>query len=90
MSHGFCCSSEPLSEINKRLKAGKIPGPCQRIEKVVEHQGDSDTEFNWNFWNNPKNVGKRLSELEFRGRITTIQTSVQLKSVQIFSRVLVI
>ena len=30
-----------LSE--SQLKAGQIPGPNQRAEKAVKHEGDSDT-----------------------------------------------
>ena len=37
-------------------KTGQIPGLCQRIEKVSEH--DSDTSFSWNPWNNLRVLGK--------------------------------
>ena len=40
------------------LKDRKIPGSCHRVEKFVEHEGDSDTNCIWCSWNSPQRLGK--------------------------------
>ena len=43
----------------KRLeKYIQIPGPCQRTEKVIKHEGDSNTNHSWSPRNNSR-VWKR-------------------------------
>ena len=48
----FCYSSEQQSE-------KQILGFCQRAEKALEHQGDSDTNCRWCTWNDPQYLGKK-------------------------------
>ena len=38
---------------NNKLEGLQIIGSFQRTEKVVEHEGDSDTNCNWVTWNSP-------------------------------------
>ena len=52
--------------------ATRIPGPYQRIEKVVEHADDSDTDHIQSPWNSLREQGKTVVELEMRGWIKTI------------------
>ena len=66
----------------------KYTGPCQRIENAVEYEGESDTNCCECTWNGPKNLEKRLENLEIRGRIETIQTTALLQSTRIVRRVL--
>ena len=47
LSSRFCHPSKPLVEREERQKAGQIPGPCWRAEKVVKHKGDHDTNHRW-------------------------------------------
>ena len=57
-------------------------------QKVVKHEGDSDTSFIWSPWNNLNNMEKKLEELKIRGRIETVQTTTLLKLARILRRVL--
>ena len=41
----------------RRRKAVQIPGSCQRADKAVEHEGDSDTNRSWNTWNSLQKPG---------------------------------
>ena len=50
---GFCCSSSPQSENQRKRKKRQVLGPCQITEKVVERVGDGDTNCNWFTWNSP-------------------------------------
>ena len=54
LSNGFYCPRKTIG----RQKAGQIPGPCQRAEKVVRHDDDNDKNCSWSSWNNPKEPGK--------------------------------
>ena len=38
-------SGEPQSENKRKREEGK--GPCQRTEKIMEHEGDGDTNSNY-------------------------------------------
>ena len=53
----------------------------------MEHDGDGDTNCNWCTRNNPRRIGKRLEDLEIRGHVETIQTTL-LRSARILRRVL--
>ena len=33
-----------------KWKEGYIPGPCKRIEKTMEHEGDDYNNCDWYFW----------------------------------------
>ena len=35
----------------------QILGPCQRTEKTVEYEGQSDTNCSWFTWNCPQETG---------------------------------
>ena len=45
---------------------------CRLWEKM-ESQGN--TSCNWGTWKGPKNLGKRVKELEISGRLETIQST---------------
>ncbi len=57
-------------------KLNKIPGPCQRAKKTVEHASDIIQVFGIV----PQNQEKRLEELEITGKIETTQSTELLKS----------
>ena len=73
-------ASRTQRESERRQKARRLSGPCQRAEKTVKHECYSDTNQSWSralgtFF---MNLGKRLCELEIRGRIETVQTAALL------------
>ena len=41
-----------------RRKSRQIPGPCLRTEKCLEHEGNVDTNYNWNSYNSPQELEK--------------------------------
>ena len=43
---------------SKKTKTGHILGSCLRAEKVVEHEGDSDTNHSRNPWNSLEELEK--------------------------------
>ena len=45
----------------KRVKR-QILGPCQRVEKAVEHESDSDTNWSWCTQNSSQRLGKEIRE----------------------------
>ena len=36
----------------------QVLGPCLRMKKAVEHEGDYDTNYDWQTWNGPQMLGK--------------------------------
>ena len=42
---------------------------------TVEHKGDGHTNCSWCTWNGPKTFGKKLDELEVKGRNGTTQNT---------------
>ena len=36
----------------------KVLKPCQRTEKVMEHEGDGGTNCNWCAWSDPQRLGR--------------------------------
>ena len=55
---GFCHSIGPQRENERNWKDIQIFGPCQRADKAVEHDGDSDTTCSWCTWNSPQRFEK--------------------------------
>ena len=53
---------------------------CQRDEKAVEHEEDSDTNRSWSSWNSSQKPEERLKEMKSSQRIETIKTTAILKS----------
>ena len=53
-----------------------MPKPCQRAEKTVEHESNSDTSCSWC-------RETSIKRLKISRRIETIQTTTQLKSARI-------
>ena len=54
--NGFCCASEPLSKNKRKQKVRQILGSCQKAEKAVEYEGESNTHCSlcpWNFSQKP-------------------------------------
>ena len=47
---GFCHTSRPQRESEGRQKAGQISRSCQRTGKIMEHEGDNDTNCRWCTW----------------------------------------
>ena len=56
--------------------------------KKLRNKKVSDISYSWWPWNSPQKSEKTLGELENKGRIETIQTTVLLKSARILTRVL--
>ena len=46
------------SESKENQKDVQISGPCQRAEKAVEYESDSNTNYSWSPWNSPQESGK--------------------------------
>ena len=44
---GFCHPSRPQSKNQTNKKEIKVLRPCQRTKKVMEHEGDGNTNCNW-------------------------------------------
>ena len=71
---------------------------CQLVDFAIpaDHRikikGSEDSISTWtlleNPWNNPKDLEKRLGELESQERIEIVQTTTLLKLARILSRVL--
>ena len=38
----------------EREKEKRVFRPCSRTKKVVDHEGDSDTNYNWHTRNSPQ------------------------------------
>ena len=85
----FCCSCGPQSENKRKWKEKQILGPCQRTEKTMEDEGNSDTTCCWCTWNIPKDLGEENGVLEISGIIKTIQITVLLGLARMLRRVLV-
>ena len=64
----FCRSSEQQSENKRRRKDRQIPGSSQRAEKVVKHEGDSDTIYNWRTLNGPQRFAKETEGIGNQGK----------------------
>ena len=62
LSYGFC---EPLREIKRKQKDKQILELCQRTEKPVEHEGQSNTKLNISI-RNPKGNKETKAEKEMR------------------------
>ena len=80
-SSGFNCLSGKQNK-NESKKDRQILESWQRSENVVEHKCDGVLGIDC------KALRKRLGELEIRGRIETIQTTVLLRSASILRKVL--
>ena len=46
-----------------RIKKFLVPGPCYKIEKIVEHENDDDTNCNWSVWYSHQRIGTRTGRL---------------------------
>ena len=63
-SSEFYHSSRLRDENQRKWKNRLILGSCQRIEKVVEHKSDSDTNCSWCTWNGLQRLGKETGTNE--------------------------
>ena len=54
LSSGFCRSRRPQSENQRIQKERQVLGPCLRVKKAMEHEGDSATNCSGCTWNNPQ------------------------------------
>ena len=72
LSGGVGCSGQQQNENKTKQKNRQILGPCLRTKKAVEHEGDSDTNCNWELGTVPKCSKRGIEQLEIRGRIKTI------------------
>ena len=82
VSRGFYHSSRPQSENKRKQKNKLVLRPCQRTKKTVKHEGGMIL-----IVAGAVGIGKKLEELEIRGGIETIQTSVLLRLTRIHRRV---
>ena len=85
-SSGFYRRYGPESENKRMQKDEQKLGFCQRVEKIVEYEGDRKVVGARGWF--PKDLGKRLGELVIKGRIEAIQITWLLKSARILRRVL--
>ena len=58
----FAVPADPRVKLKENEKIDKISGPCQRTEKVMEYESESDTNCSWCTWNGPKRIGKGFGE----------------------------
>ena len=78
-----------LEPCQKKKKQQKTKTKQNRTkQKTVEPEGDGDTNCRWCAWDGPQKPGKRLEELEIRGRVEILQTTELLKSVIFFKKIL--
>ena len=50
-----------LKESEKKKK--KVPRPCARTEKTMEHEGSGDTNYNWCTRYNPQRIDKGIERI---------------------------
>ena len=77
---GLYRHSGPQNENQRKQKERQVLRPCQRTEKVVENEGDSNPNCIWRTWNDPQ---RRMEGLKIGGRIETIKTTTLLRSARI-------
>ena len=59
-SRRFCHSSRlNRVKIKESIIIDKYLDLARELEKVVEHDSDSDTNFSWNWWNSSQKTGKK-------------------------------
>ena len=58
-------------ETQRKLKERQVLRPCQRTKKVIKHEGDSDTNYNWCTREGPQSFNEGLGSVETK----TIQKS---------------
>ena len=68
----FAVRADHRMKIKGNEKINEYLDLAKRTEKTVEHHCDGDTNCGLCAWNSPKRLGKRLEELEIRGRSKTI------------------
>ena len=56
----FFRPSGQQSENPRKRKERMVFRLFQRTKKVVEHEGDGDTDYNWSAWNGPQRLEKRV------------------------------
>ena len=66
-----------------KIKIDKYLDLVRELKKIVEHEGDGDTNCSWCAWNGLQKIEKRLEELDIRERIETILTRALLRSTRI-------
>ena len=65
-SSKFCCFVRPQSKNKRKQKDRQILGPCLRTKKIMEHEGDSDTNCSWCVWNGPLRLWEKAGEIKSR------------------------
>ena len=63
---GFSHPSRPQSKNQRKHQKRQVPRPCQRTEKAVEHNDDSDTNHDWLTLNGPQRLGTRTGRVRNR------------------------
>ena len=85
----FAGPADHRVKLKENLKNGQISGPCQKTEKVMEYESESDTNCVVGALGTvPKGLERGFENMEIRGRIDTIQNTALLQSARILSRVL--
>ena len=54
----FVIPENHKSENLRKQKMRQIIVSCQKVEKAVEHEDDSDTNCAWSLWNGPQKTSK--------------------------------
>ena len=52
-----------MRERERERESRGIPEPCQRTEKVTDHDGDTNTSYNWSPQNSPEKPGKEIGRI---------------------------
>ena len=95
----FSILADHREKNQRKRKERQVLGPCQKIEKTMEHEGGGDTNCTWCTRNNTQRLGafgtitkgllKGLDDLKVGGRVVTIQTKALLRTARTLRRVLV-
>ena len=67
LNSGLCRPERPQFKNQRKRKERKVPRPCLRTKKVMEHECDGDTNYNWCPRNGPQNLGMRAETVGSRG-----------------------
>ena len=82
----ICCPGWPQNKTERMWKEGQVPRPCSGIEKSMERESDNYTNCDWCFGIVTKGLLKGLEELEIRGRVETVKTTL-LRTARILRRI---
>ena len=59
----FGCLSGTLNGNQRKQKERNVLRSCRITKKLVKHEGNGDTKFNWCAWNVPQLIGKETGRI---------------------------